>query len=352
MHVINCRIIATSSQPKERAMMIFGKKLPMEHQWCPTLIEWVNQKTCDHHPIGVNVECDGRVPDDRFNSMQEHTWGAVLPDGLKRYFLTKVQNPAIPEFGRPANALNRVDAIDPETELVWILDLTGLYAVAGFLDAIERRTGVRAERPSKVTDAVATVYFDTVLGEIGPDFRPNEHQRGYLSHVLTELGGMPRHPIWASLFSDFERHLRSGPERWLEILGVSKPVAGRYIAAIKYSCGQRTLYRPCFADAVPHLHHHVTPAAVPADLGGRAMDLSEPVAPLDITANASGHDHLLTEYIHAHATWDLKNAQITGLGKTRSSVGQGDPVEYRRRQRARLGQLWPLCKDLIDSWPD
>lgn len=311
----------------------------MVHPWCETFSAWLANAAEPNRTIALNAACDDRVPASRLASMERCVEKLSLENGgFSDYFQQHVENPEVPEFDGCSDPMNHVPQGWDGGDLLWLLDLTGLYPVASFVDFVERRR--RRRRVTSVDSADtknAGKYFKDVLGPVGKPYRPTARQIEYMEHVFAWLSEHRRHPAWVTTYRAFEPHLLAGPKRWLEILGLCRK-GNRFLVAIKYPLPEKkALHRPCFADASTSGYHYTTPGKLAPEHGGRTMDLSDPPSSPLLDSEP------LPEYIHSHVPWTGESREIVVIGMTgmtdEGKVGGSDVRDYRKRHRDRLAAM-------------
>ena len=150
-----------------------------------------------------------------------------------------------------------------------------------------------------------------------------------------------RKPTWVALWEQFKAHVSSGPNVWLQVLGLADTYSGapRYPLVLVYPAHKvGTLLRPTQLDAEFNAMHFPSPPVAPVTAGGFTMD----------RAAIPGSREPLSEYLHeprlhSAVDWNL-GGQLTG--PTNVATNSVSLIDARRRHYQRLRSKYPAIPDL------
>ena len=269
-----------------------------------------------------NFAFDHRVSEGRAEKFDRHGNRPRTSDALRaaidQYFERCVRTRGIPDFllrrfnrdNIVIGAGEKLPAFSKDLKLVRVFDLTGLQPL--FLWANQPRNRKKRWR------ALLTSLLDKRSGDW--DSRVSDQLTGqtpgqiqeFIEIVLDVLNtsrrDVPHQPTWATTWSDLEPHVRHGPDRWLQVLGMAKPPS-RWLVLLSYTVREAgTLVRPTQLDAGWQEYHFPSPPDAPLEVGGHPMDIR--VLPRTRP--------LLQEFIHKQIDHPLHHWTDTGgeLGRT------------------------------------
>lgn len=233
-----------------------------------------------------NLAFDHRVSKERAAKFDRHGKRPRTSDALRGaiddYFEKCVRTRKLPDYlYRRINRNNivigageRLPAFSKDVKLVRVLDLSGLEPV--FLWANQHKNRKKEwrrllssllGRPGGLADHLDHELSGKSSGEI-------EGLIETILHILnTSRSVVAYQPTWATVWSDFKHHLRQGPDRWLEVLGMAK-APPRWLIVLRYTVREAgTLVRPNQLDAGWQEYHFPSPPTAPLEVGGHPMDL-------------------------------------------------------------------------------
>jgi len=222
----------------------------------------------------------------------------------------------------------RVDC-HPSVSVVHLLDLNGLKNILS--EAGRQGTRVFASLATDVAggpdnDAMADFLQDHLHNRAEGDVE------GFLAAVLEAMNVFNRRTnhrrlTWVTLWDSFAPFAKEGPDRWLELVGISRAEFPRWIMALRYPVWSAGLAaRPTPDDAGGNEFFYALPFRGP----GRAMDLgiSRLTAPP------------LPELVHGQIEHVIEHWKSSGclLGPTTWAT-RGRVEEHKRRHELRLRML-------------
>ena len=338
-------------------MRIFGKQRTGHRLEAP-LQELLSRPPADPDRIvGLNLMHDGRVTrvEERaliaYYDAEGGGGGRDLLNGLGQYFTHEVRTRAVPRFAQAAlndaNILvgraNGYDEVDGAFPLGRILDVSGLVRV--FRWAKEQSLpGFTGMPDAWDDDPVYWQWLDVQMDGGGTRAEP------FLKRAFEAMRAyrlppdpQPFQPSWVTAWDDLEVVVETEPpQRWLEVLGVARPVAPRWLIALRYPAAHAgTVARPTQVSAGYYAYHFPSPPPVPLSLGGHPADL-DPVA-------GAGFG-LVPEYIHEEIELNLDHFRAAG-----SRCAKMEDPTALDLSRQRLGHHAVLANSygpVVLSWMD
>jgi hypothetical protein len=228
-----------------------------------------------------------------------------------------------------------------DLKLVRVLDLTGLEPV--FMWARQPKNNTKRWRYLLTTmlgrrsGDWATQLDEQLLG------KSSDQVEGFIETVLDILDSsrkeVPFQPTWATMWSDFEQHLKYGPDRWLQVLGMAK-LPPRWLILLRYTVREvGTLVRPTQLDAGWQEYHFPSPPAASLTVAGHPMDLRVNLVAVP----------LLREFIHKQIKHTIDHWIDLGGQLGRTTV---PTTEVLDRQRAAHYDRLLGAYDGVADWMD
>jgi hypothetical protein len=349
----DAQILTRRGATQETANMppIFGRNIPNPHPYDTAIADWRSTSDSTFLAIARNLMHDHRVSPTREEWFDRHTdhprTASQLSRALVDYFEDRIRTRLLPDYVyEAANRLNILSGtssgshvLHKDLDLIRVLDLNGLRIVFQFAKA----EGISAFRsfPSVPTDANVHSWLDSRLD--------GQSTRTITTFVRSTLGAMneyrhrhPFQPTWATAWKAFEPHAPLGANRWLEVLGVSKPDFPRWVIALRYPVREAgTVARPTQLDAGWSCYHFPSPPQALLQAGGH---------PMDARVHPSMGD-LIPEFIHKQIDHDVSHWQATGelCERTTSAIG-GDLGHLREAHHELL--LRTYGADVLSWMPE
>lgn len=293
------------------------------HPYDDALQVWLGSLDDTRQAMARNVMHDHRVAEMRaeaFDRFVEHPCtSSSLDEAMIDYFHDRVRTRKLPDYVyKKLNENNLIISrglyplIPKYVPLVRALDLNGLGLVCQWANEAAHRKkqwkSTLSKLPVSITDASIAGWLD---GELKGASSPKvERIVSDLLDIMYTFGQkQPYQPTWATSWAAFEPYKDDGPDRWLEVLGVSAP-SPRWVILLKYTVAEAgTLARPTILDARGNGYHFPSPPTAPLAYGGHPVDLR-------IMPRATD---LLPEYIHKQirhtmAHWTDAGAKIELTG--------------------------------------
>lgn len=356
--------------------MLFYRPHSLPSSYRRALADLLSSPNPAHRAVAINLERDHRVSEEReeaFRSFLGDPGDAeALRYGLVDYHSEEINGTHSPAFLGEENENNFVSGfgasgglIDPDQELATVLDLTGLATHVYARARDEWRMPAFADLPvdfsSRGPDLPA--WLDSKL-EGQPAASVQAFVAASLEAIGRAMGDRPHQPSWATLWRDFELLARDQPVRWLETLGVSKPVAPRWLIVLRYRVREAgTLVRPTQLDAGEYFGHFPSPPEAALELGGHPMDLGWPGSassspepkPVDeggvgLIVPARAADRLPPEYVHQQIRHTVDHWIEGGRLCARLGVPTSTGLEAQRgAHRDRLRNIY--SRQVLDWMP-
>ncbi|HEV7892633.1 MAG TPA: hypothetical protein VGP08_18615 [Pyrinomonadaceae bacterium] len=354
---------------------VFGRPYSVNpaaaHPYEGALAAWQRSGDVTKMALACNIRHDHRVSPERENQFdnfchQPRTAGD-LEQAIYDYFSKKIRTRRYPHFvyhelnaqniihghGKLAQKLaenllqDSSPVLNKDVLLLRVLDLNGLIRPYRSLLNVRRRKpgwkdtlGSYYSIPRKLTPKQEQAWVDVWLKEM-LDHADEPRRERFVEAVLDLLCSV-RHrtafqPTWATTLEAFEPHaLTQGgepnPDRWVQLMGMGRNPPGHWLIALAYTVGEAgTLVRPTQLDGGWYEYHFPSPARLPLESGGLAMDLRLDPAP----------SILLPEYIHKeieHTPQHWNDAERL-LGQT-SEWQPSNLVKTRRIHQRLLASLY------------
>lgn len=262
---------------------VFGRDFPDPHPYDNALKTWLASGDTFLQSMARNVMHDRRVSKERedvFDHFVDKPCAArALNRAIVDYFIEKVRRRKRPHYVYKAiNQRNLLTGrglmplIHKDVRLVRILDLNGLSLVYQWAnDPIRRKRLWEAtlqSLPTSLTDSTVAKWLnDEIEGKSSSEIERT------VSTILDIMNSYSQEeayqPTWATTWAAFEPHEKDGPERWLQVLGMTKPPP-RWVILLSYTVAEAgTLAGPTTLDAGWNAYHFPAPMAA----GGHPMDL-------------------------------------------------------------------------------
>ncbi|MFM9959867.1 MAG: hypothetical protein ACKV2Q_01425 [Planctomycetaceae bacterium] len=259
---------------------------------------------------------------DRF-VVQRPVTTAVLQQAIVDYFHAKVRDRKRPDYVyaavNDANLLTGTatgrHSINKDVQLVRVLDLNGLGQV--FTWAKLRKEKWFTSFPDSYDERMVATWLDARM-----QGRPILRVDAFVGAILAAMNAYrrvkPYQPTWATTHEAFATHVAEGPDRWLEVLGMTRPTSPRWLILLKYPIREAgTLCRPTQLDAGWYAYHFPSPPQTPLEVGGHAMDLR----------TSPSAASLLPEFIHSQIDHELRHK--INIGRT-TRVNAGALADQRQ----------------------
>jgi len=204
------------------------------------------------------------------------------------------------------------------------LDLNGLGLVYQWAnEAVHKQKKWRAtlaNLPLGLTDTSINEWLNTEL--LGVSLAKVGRFVSDLLDIMFSYGQeQPYQPTWATTWAAFEPYQNDGPDRWLQVLGVSSPLS-HWVILLKYTVAEAgTLARPTILDARGNGYHFPSPPNISTAFGGHPVDLR-----VDPRAT-----ELLPEYIHKQIRHTVSHWTDAGAKIGQTSVPDPTSLEDQRR---------------------
>jgi len=292
---------------------------------------------------------------------------AEIARGVNDYFTTRVRESSSPDYESSFNSSNFIpfatavaDGVSEQTELVRVLDLTGLQPLYQWACATQHPTAKLFQ------DAPSTQWVteERMGSQASPDDRRRFVEAVFLAlwdrHQAANSGTDPSlrpfQPIWAAPWKSFEIEGYLGPEggddsppgvprgkgdRWLEVFGIARPSVGRSLILLRYKIEKRVnrLIRPTQLDSGYNAFHFPS---------WRDANVAEGGYPMDLGRQSKS---LISEWIHMPiehriADWDAAGRrysitrQVTPSGLREQRVAHH---ELMRQRYPSLGNWMPVA---------
>lgn len=330
---------------------LFDRPLEADHPWKAALLELWDHGDTAERLLACNLALDHRVSKEREKRMLREIPSPIdgqdLYDELKSFYKTKINAPFDPDYiDEKINDQNfvsgwrsRPSELSESIQLAQVLDLSGLrlvfQAASGRKDAppsIQRLKGKADEKE-----------FESWLDmQLKPTGGPERFVPQALEVLANEVKKSPFQPSWVTFWSHLENHLDQGPARWLDALGVWKPIGRpRWLIVLRYPARRCRLLRPTVLDTDYTPFHFPSPPWAQLSAGGHPVDLGNTVD--------SSHAPLLSELIHSQIPprvgyWRNAGSRCEQVTPATSS----DPSGARSRHLARLAFGKP--RKVVQEW--
>jgi len=277
--------------------------------------------------------------------------GSGLREAVSDYFYARIRNLSLPDYiDESLNSVNIVSGISSVKQrirkdiyLVRVVDLNGLAPLFEWA----KSSGMPVFRlaPHPKDDRSVELWLNNKL-----EGRSKLQVRDFIEAVLYAMNSLrrvePFQPTWATTWDAFEPNLAGGPERWLDAVGVAKPVSPRWVLLLKYTIREAgTVARPTQLDAGSYPYHFPSPPQVVSEGGGHPMDLQ--VSPAAAT--------LLPEFVHEQIDHSVEHWDKAGQvckPTTRAMKGELDlqrsvhhRLLVRKYGRNEILAWMPECSD-------
>jgi len=313
---------------------------------------------CRDGAMAANFRYDHRVPPPREDEfIQFCTTSADLSKkGLQntqiKYFKEKVRFPQDPAFQESPNTTNLSFGpgapvnLSPKRDLVRVLNVSRLDFVFG--QAYDQHwTNSAGDEPFKDYPAgeAEGADSDQVLDWLNDKLDKSDKEAvKFVNDVLELLNDrldrkLPFHPVWAAFWGELRDFFNSqSADRWLERLGVEKPVPHpHWVIVLVYKVDEtRTLWRPTVLDVEWYPCHFPSPPDLPASRGGHPMDLGKS----SVT--------LVSEFIHQQIRHLPQHFEQAGLLRQRTTRGSSPELRLQRENHRKL--LRDCCPELDNMW--
>jgi hypothetical protein len=289
---------------------VFHRQMPNPHPYDAALGTWLVSGRVGYQAMARNLMHDHRVSQEREasfdTSCKQPRAAADLEQALGDYHKAKVRHRTLPEYVYTLfNRMNLV-AAGPATprllaktlKLVRLLDLNGLAEVYEHMKCRHPSHPIFASFPGRHGGKETAYWLDERL-----EGKSDDEKRSFSAEVFSALRSYrktekPFQPVWVTTWGAIQKFLTEPAERWLELLGMYRPTAGRWLLVLCYTVGEAgTVARPTQLDSGWYAFHFPSPAHVPLETGGHSMDL-RPAPPANL---------LLPEFIHKEITHKISH---------------------------------------------
>jgi len=329
---------------------IFGRSSGA-HLFDDALAEWKASINHKHKAMACNLVHDHRVSPEREAHLSDmarsdmsglRCTGVNLQNALNNYFEQRVRVRKLPPYVYwKLNGDNILGAtpkgwVGPkrDTKLVRVLDLSGLFHPYSWA---KKRGNKRFESLPYQMSRTAE-WIDNQLKTLSVD-----DLRTFLDTVFGVLRNYsqehPFQPVWASTLTSFESHIKEGPDRWLEMLGMVRTGKPRWLVLLAYEVKEAgTIARPTQLEAGFWPYHYPSPNCAEAFRGGHPIDLGR------------AKRALLPEFVHKEIPHNLKHFECGGsrCGPTTRVTNESLLEEQRCTHYDRLVEEYGLSH--IESW--
>lgn len=299
---------------------VFGRYIPSPHPYDAAIASWLSSPEIADNAMARNFMFDHRVNKEREDAFGKYVNHPCTADGLRRacvdYFYEKVRVRTLPEYVyvrvNGNNILNGHAVIPPkinkDVRLVRALDLNGLKNVFQWARRQRRWGRLISTFPGPHDERAVMRWLDENF-RIGP-------VEDFVEIVLDILNSFRDsysfQPTWATTLSAFSKYLSEPPDRWVEVLGVSKPQPC-WLILLAYTVREAgTISRPTQLDGGWYCYHFPSPPQAALNTGGHPMDLR----------TAPSSTVVLPEYIHKQVRHTMDHWMILGnkYGRTNSAL--------------------------------
>jgi len=292
---------------------VFGRSSLPLHSYDTCLGELLHSVEAYNRAMARNLMHDHRVSVARVQVFDKFVSSPCTPSslnhGVVRYYTENVLTRHLPDYVyKRLNGENLLSGdplgthvIHKDALLARVVDLTGLGHLYGWAKSRGMRAFSRYPERAPESTWVQDWLDERLLGRSAP--RVQDFLGSVFEMLNTYRRDFPYQPSWATTWSALSPHLSSPPERWLEVLGIDKAVAPRWLIVLKYSVREAgTIARPTQLDAGWRSFHFPSPPCATPYNGGHPMDLSIP-------SRAAG---LLPEFIHKQIDHDITHWTSAG----------------------------------------
>jgi hypothetical protein len=280
---------------------------------------------------------DHRVSKEREDVFDEYVGNPCTADGLKRasrdYFYEKVRVRTLPEYVyvriNGNNILNGHAVIPPkinkDVKLLRALVLNGLKDVFQWARRRRRWGRFMSTFPGPHDERAVMRWLDGNF-HTGP-------VEAFVEVVLDILNSYRDNysyqPTWATTLSGFSKYLVDLPDRWVEVLGVSKP-RPCWVILLAYTVREAgTISRPTQLDGGWYCYHFPSPPQAALNIGGHPMDLRTTPYATDV----------LPEYIHKQISHTMDHWRILG-----NKFGRTNPTTHPTLHHQRITHYQLLAR--------
>jgi hypothetical protein len=329
---------------------IFGRKNHTPHPYGDAVDAWRRSSQIGERAMARNIMYDHRVSELREQAFDKFVTkpcdGTILRRALDDYFKTHVRNRVLPDYVYARmNGNNLINAnvsvlpdVNKDRRLVRAINLNNLAIVFQWARSTGRWERTFERFPSPYDEDAVMAWLDARMTPIEV-----EELVGSALEVLSAYRKeFPFQPSWATTLDAFSPYTNEDADRWLQLLGVSKPKPN-WIILLCYPIREAgTIARPTQLDGGWYEHHFPSPPCVPLESGGHPMDLR-------ISPKATG---LLPEYIHKQIDHTIDHWNYLGALHGRTSKYRSPPLVRQRRCHFELlvAIYGPSIYDWMDSW--
>lgn len=332
---------------------VFGRSQSDPHPYDAALAQWLADGRIEVRAVARNTMHDHRVSEAReqhFDAFANRPrTGPHLRQAFLDYFRERVRHLETPDFlDERLNGPNIVSGgrsgqhvVNRDLEVARVLDLSGLGLV--FEWARKRRIGGRtfARYPKNPNDVAVAAWLEAQLSG-----RSHDDRAKFVSDTLAALDAYgatyPFQPTWIVFWAEIQPHLAAGPDRWLELVGVSKASSPRWLIVLKYRLRDGgTVARPTVLDAGGWTAHHFpSPPQTPLGFGGHPMDLSMPALDPPVP--------FVSEFIHQEVRHTITQWEEAGSWCAPTTGPSPEALEAQRvHHHQRLRQTYGST---VDGW--
>ncbi len=293
---------------------VFGRR-PNSHPYDAAITVWLTQSSLEYRSMARNLMHDHRVSvqlEQSFDNLTNHPRTDLeLRDALIDYKEDYVKNSHSPRFiDARVNGNNIVSGssrvrqiIHKDAQLVRVLDLNGLGTV--FQWAKRRGHAVFTSFPTRASGYNIDKWLSESIRRL-----PREQ---FVKACLDVMNDYRRHhafqPTWAVAWRKFKPFSTEGADRWIQVMGMHRPFAGRWLMLLCYRVREAgTVTRPTQLDVGWGPYHFPSPPHARVRRGGHPMNLGTS-KPITI---------LLSEFIHQQIDHNMKHWIDAGRGLERT----------------------------------
>jgi len=318
---------------------VFNRYGSQRHLYQDALDIWLGAtqpNNSGYRAMARNVQYDWRVSQAREKELTRVIPGACTGRSLQQaivdYHLDRVQTGPSPDYSSSdLNGENSIAGVDKDVPLARVVDLNGLRPVFAWArdDWDSDLSETFAKFPRDLTEQRVGAWLDGKL-EASTEGEKTE----FVAAVLQAMNAYRRHtryqPAWAAAWRAVEPHLGAGADRWVDVVGLYKPVRPVWVMVLRYKAGEAgMLIRPTQLDAGWYAHHFPSPPIAPLGDGGYAMDLG----------TAGRATRLVPEFIHDPIDHFPRHWQDAGRLLDRTSHAGAEDLPGQRESHYQL-----LCR--------